>query len=33
MKHCRDGDGTGTVVLIPGYQDTAALWDTERLRE
>jgi pimeloyl-ACP methyl ester carboxylesterase len=27
MKHCRDGDGTGTVVFIPGYQDTAALWD------
>ena len=27
MKHCRDGDGTGTVVLIPGYQDTTALWD------
>ena len=27
MKHCRDGDGMGTVVFIPGYQDTAALWD------
>jgi esterase len=27
MKHCRDGEGTGTVVFIAGYQDTAALWD------
>jgi pimeloyl-ACP methyl ester carboxylesterase len=27
MKHCHDGDGTGTVVFIPGYQDIAALWD------
>jgi len=27
MKHSRDDNGTGTVVFIPGYQDTAALWD------
>jgi pimeloyl-ACP methyl ester carboxylesterase len=27
MKNSRDGDGTGTVVFVPGYQDTAALWD------
>ena len=27
MKHSRDDNGTGTVVFIPGYKDTAALWD------
>lgn len=27
MKHRRDDDGMKTVVFIPGYQDTAALWN------
>ena len=27
MTNSRDAAGTGTVVFVPGYQDTAALWD------